>query len=818
MTATWVIMTTTMNNRIRSLIASWLLLTFPAVSRGVLPAQSPGHSPRVAVFVESGFPYYGVNPQTSPSEIVIRLRESGIHAELVREAVLADTAYFNSRTFSALVLPYGNTYPKKALAAIRTFHQAGGAMVLSGIPFTHPVVRDATGRWNDLGHDSNPALFGHDGIGVGGFTSPGSDVAPTVAAGDPLGLSALSLDWSSEAAAQRLDPRSLPAGDGIVPVVGAAGQPAVAILLHHTPPFNGAVDIWTNHGPQGDLEVWSTMQLLLRGTVTALEYKGMLTASQRLAAFDRFTRLPKPPVYSNLVLPLMPRPYPTLQPKMPQPTRHLLVADVRHSTPDERILLLSLQGLVNRTEPRIYLILTDEDPFWLYEMRRQGQTDETITVSDPLSLVDRFRSIVKGAVLSDPRIYLTPCVAACVAASDHLLMATPELVRRLHLPVKADLRGKFKSNAEALRYVRVHLLPRLNPYLACCLDPTIFDTGALDQIIAAKGLVFWITGTKAQYLPGANGQAETAEVKALLAALPLGAVVRGFLWHGEDRGINEGPGVSLASRFGKVTVVSDYVTNFSVFSGVPQSALKQKPQSSPPLLDPHKVYYSFTMSDGDNLCTWQNYFRTYFEDPLHGTIPIGWGMGPTLIDCAPVWARWYYDHATPNDEFLCDVSGAGYIYGPDWATALEDREGAFAEFYHWTEQYMRRMDMHTIRLMNVNAPDIAKAARLMPSVRFLMPDYGNGGDKSYRELTYNLPGDQAVFRAITGADAGPEKLADQIRQRVGTTRPAFANVFIWNWGSKLSDLKRIMELLGPEFVAVTPSQLNTLYQQSNRQQ
>jgi hypothetical protein len=263
-----------------------------------------------------------------------------------------------------------------------------------------------------------------------------------------------------------------------------------------------------------------------------------------------------------------------------------------------------------------------------------------------------------------------------------------------------------------------------------------------------------------------------------------------------------------------VTVVSDYVANFSVFSGVQQKELKQKPQAPPPALDRSKVYFSFTMSDGDNLCTWRDYFRKYFDDPLRGTIPIGWGMGPTLIDNAPVWARWFYERATPNDEFLCDVSGIGYIYGPDWATALKDRDAAFADFYRWTEKYMERLDMRTIRLMNVSPPDIARAARLMPNVRFLMPDYGNPGDKPYSALTYDLPGDQTVFRAVTGADAGPEKLAEQIRERVGTTRPAFLNVFIWNWGSKLSDLKRIMELLGPEYIAVTPSQLHTLYQQA----
>jgi hypothetical protein len=160
--------------------------------------------------------------------------------------------------------------------------------------------------------------------------------------------------------------------------------------------------------------------------------------------------------------------------------------------------------------------------------------------------------------------------------------------------------------------------------------------GALDQIIAAKGSVFWITGTKAQHLPGAKGLEETDEIKALMTALPLGATVRGFWWYGEDMGINEGPGVSMASRFGKVTVVSDYVANFSVLSGVQMEPLKQKPQAPPPALDRSKVYFSFTMSDGDNLCTWRDYFRRYFEDPLHGKIPIGWGMGPTLLDNAPV--------------------------------------------------------------------------------------------------------------------------------------------------------------------------------------
>jgi hypothetical protein len=82
-----------------------------------------------------------VSLQTTPREFIRRLRESGVDAELLGEKELADTGRFNAHTFAALVLPYGNTYPAKAFTAMRAFHRTGGAFVLTGIPFTHPVAR-----------------------------------------------------------------------------------------------------------------------------------------------------------------------------------------------------------------------------------------------------------------------------------------------------------------------------------------------------------------------------------------------------------------------------------------------------------------------------------------------------------------------------------------------------------------------------------------------------------------------------------------------------------------------------------------------------
>ena len=450
-------------------------------------------------------------------------------------------------------------------------------------------------------------------------------------------------------------------------------------------------------------------------------------------------------------------------------------------------------------------------------MQKRGQTGDAIVLTNPLDIVEKFRAEIRGAVIPDANVYLSSCVAASLAGADSFVVATPELAAQWKLPIGMDLRGKFKDNADALRYLRTEIFPRLNPFISICLDPSLYDNGSLDQIIAARGAVFWITGQRAQDKPGADTSAELEEIKALFAKMPVHSVVRGFWWHGDGQGIDETPGVSLASQFAKVTIVSDLLPNTSVFSGVPLESLKQKAQAPPPTLDKTKNYISITMSDGDNLVTWRRYFREYFEDPLHGTFPVGWGMGPTLLDVAPTWAQWYYDNASPKDEFLCDVSGVGYIYPPDWGTVLskKDRDATERSFYDWTQKYMARLDMKTLRLMGVAKDDIARVGKLTPRVPFLMPDYGWRDENKYPDLTYTLPTGQPVFRAIT-YDGSPAKMASDIRARIGTQHPSFVNVFIWNWGSKMKDLKQMLDILGPDYVAVTPSQLKALYEQSKK--
>ncbi|ACH84782.1 MULTISPECIES: GxGYxYP domain-containing protein [Acidithiobacillus] len=526
----------------------------------------------------------------------------------------------------------------------------------------------------------------------------------------------------------------------------------------------------------------------------------------------------------HVLLPQIKRTYPTFQPKMPPPARHLYVANISALPPDQKRLLVTLQGIVNRTQPRIYLVWDPSDLFWLRQMQKQGQTGTPIPVNQPLSLVRIFRNDIQGAVIPDPRVYISPDIAVDIAALDNLVVATPALARQLHLPIKADLRGRFKNDVQALRYLRTQLAPRMNPFLFLCLAPQLLAGGAEDQIIAARGMTFWVTGPKEQQEPGADMAGEKQQIEKLFAATPLDGVVRGWWWSGDGKGLGEGIGVRLGSEFGKVTVVSDHVHNLSVLSGVRLVALRQK-FAPPPKLDRSKVYLSFTISDGDNLNTWQNFFWHWFKSPYYGKFAAGWAMGPTLIDVAPTLAQWYYQHAGSNNEFIAGVSGVGYMYPSVWAIRLDNRQAAFQDFYNWTWRYMQRMDMKTLRVHRAFArnnqmarQDIAKVAAALPQAQFIMPDYGYAGEKDYHRITYQLPSGQVIFRAGTSWQPDTQKLPNlvqQIRSRVGATRPAFINVFILNWAMGMHRLYLLLKALGPDYVDVTPSQLNTLYREAH---
>ena len=102
--------------------------------------------------------------------------------------------------------------------------------------------------------------------------------------------------------------------------------------------------------------------------------------------------------------------------------------DQRRRSWDQQQLLASLQGIVNRERPRLYVFAIGRDGridhYWLGKLRQPGQwlaggRLHELTSLD--ALVSEYRSMIRGLVVWDERVPATALVAATAAGVDDLL-------------------------------------------------------------------------------------------------------------------------------------------------------------------------------------------------------------------------------------------------------------------------------------------------------------------------------------------------------------------------------------------------------------
>lgn len=104
--------------------------------------------------------------------------------------------------------------------------------------------------------------------------------------------------------------------------------------------------------------------------------------------------------------------------------KRLDVADVYQIPGDIRLLLATLQGVVNRTEPRIYLLENQEEGklTWLNDL----QVPYTLH-DDYWKLVRKYKNEITGMIIYDPKLPDSINVATTLAGMKDAVVASPEL-------------------------------------------------------------------------------------------------------------------------------------------------------------------------------------------------------------------------------------------------------------------------------------------------------------------------------------------------------------------------------------------------------
>lgn len=351
------------------------------------------------------------------------------------------------------------------------------------------------------------------------------------------------------------------------------------------------------------------------------------------------------------------------------------------------ILLLNLQGVVNRDAPRLFLDAEGRTDWGPADRRWVELYSETKGIAfEPAESLDdliaEFRQWLGGLVVFDPELDASRYVALTLAGLTGCLAVSPDQVQGeiARLPVSEDLRGRFGSGSEAYEWALGNLRPR-------CSDEIVFSAGqshddvnlghdkgiilALDYAIARRAFIFNLSpcAEAATYdfeKETVKGHPEDVELmERIFASYAPPAKVYG--WNEP-----EWPFTSRVSKHGHM-LLCGRASNLSFHAQVHSEF---PPTTRGPVLSPAegrvrervespiepKYYLAFMTNEGDTPRVFTTFFFGAWENPERGEVPINWGINPTLVCDFAAIAEYYYSTATPNDCFFAGVSGPGYAF------------------------------------------------------------------------------------------------------------------------------------------------------------
>ncbi len=347
---------------------------------------------------------------------------------------------------------------------------------------------------------------------------------------------------------------------------------------------------------------------------------------------------------------------------LPQPVRAAAsdvygVDGIDQLSIDQRLLLVSLQGLVNRDGPILWLSSGANQspglPDWESTFP-EVQARRHLGYSAALALFAHTQS-VRGVVIVDPAIEETYNIATNLASQESLLIVTPSTIGAVDLPIRHDLRGRYADEAAAMA-ANLLLYRQSEPGTALKAVPWSardFLYGApergRDLAIQRRYWAFSKSVDDADLVDFYRGP--LADVRDLYGS-----------------SLNENLDIYRASQAGKVWIGMDLqlqynLSFFDQLRGQENFMYRQPPREFIPIVqEPGRddVLVAFVMTEGDNPFFVINQMRRNWQDPAHGRIPIGWTIAPRMLDLAPAVLQYYYATAAPNDYFLAGTSGVAY--------------------------------------------------------------------------------------------------------------------------------------------------------------
>jgi len=412
---------------------------------------------------------------------------------------------------------------------------------------------------------------------------------------------------------------------------------------------------------------------------------------------------------------------------LPPKPHTITVLDVSALPYPHRLCAAALQGLLNRQHPTLYLdygiyddpdarrtnevFLDDEIWYGKYRALLGNQDRNNLDYYQQAhgfafeqagsleELVVQHRARLNGCVVWDAALPDTANIALMLSAQEDLLPVEAGMLAwaaALGLPVRHDLRGRWRDRVEVYQWAFDHLFATCQPGAVACVEPGWGRPEFADYIVQRKIFVYSLSaksggwGDKALLLLAFG----PAWMREALFALRLDGPLRRSALASMGR---RSPEVRLATKIQRAVRAAPYPTifgwhtrrddelafmlhlsanglrlvpahlaaNFSFHSQVqPLGNVPATPPAPEPELDPQGVYVTFTLSDGDQLMMMHTGQLGNWYSQRRGSVPFNWETQPLLIELAPALFEKYRCGVTSNDCLVAGPSGAGYNIPP----------------------------------------------------------------------------------------------------------------------------------------------------------
>ncbi|MBR6410871.1 MAG: hypothetical protein IKS35_05770 [Clostridia bacterium] len=518
------------------------------------------------------------------------------------------------------------------------------------------------------------------------------------------------------------------------------------------------------------------------------------------------------------------------------PAQTIYVVKAAGLSHDEILTLVTLQGIVNRTTPRIFMdyrsynqdsnfINIEEEEAFLDLLRAKGRTLQTSTVDDLLVLFkDEYKGIIFGDAFANN--YGENVTTSLSGILDGVYMSENRY-NRLRDKVQKDILfridNRWKSDIDAYMWVWNTYKDQFNDRIMFYTPSNSQCSGHLaeacrDYAVMCRAFTFCTTGVQC-----------VEDYDFYMGVMASNAVNSPLVGFANVGCFPEFEMFQVAGMLGKFWTYGFSCANMSLFNSLEVGELKQSQPAAPiERAKANTVYVTFDISEGDNL-SWDYHMwpLMYRDEAARARTPKGFSLCGALYYVAPALIEYFYDNATPGDYFFLDGASISNIGSPDSYAAFfpeEERETIFLDMLEMLDYVAEKADISVVRgLVEVSDEITSVIAENCPHIAGVFSNYGNnslkigGSGHNYEKSIHMVDGIVRVRCYLTTFEGGLANGLNQIyNQARGGLHPVFAKVFLY-CNPMLKDISVIeqykaeLEQTGFNIVYVRPDEFVRLY-------